>query len=189
MSDAAETYVSILSEAFADDPVLNWIADKPGFVQMMFEMIVPVYLERGIYYRSVADDGAALWTAPGITADFPVNPRNIVRFVTRAGLGSLLRLSKMDKTIQRVHPSEPHYYLFAIGVGPAAGQTGVGSQLMARMLEQCDAERTPAYLENSRAQNLAFYEKHGFEVMREIQFDETAPVVWQMWRKPQTSQV
>ena len=60
------------------------------------------------------------------------------------------------------HPREPHYYLFAIGTLPELRGRGIGSKLMRPMIERMDRERAPAYLENSKQQNLGFYGRHGF---------------------------
>ena len=55
---------------------------------------------------------------------------------------------------------------------------------MAHVLRKCDDENLPAYLENSKRENLAFYQGHGFEVVDQIQFARDAPPVWLMWREP-----
>ena len=60
----------------------------------------------------------------------------------------------------------------------------MGSQLISRVLRNCDDENVPAYLENSKADNLAFYQGHGFQVINEVRFARTAPPIWLMWREP-----
>ena len=82
------------------------------------------------------------------------------------------------------HPREPHYYLFAIGTLPELRGRGIGSKLMRPMIERMDRERAPAYLENSKQQNLAFYERHGFEVVKTVQLPGGGPNLWLMWREP-----
>ena len=52
------------------------------------------------------------------------------------------------------------------------------------MLERCDAEGMPAYLESSNVRNLPFHARHGFEVTGEIEVGKGAPVVTTMWRRP-----
>ena len=85
---------------------------------------------------------------------------------------------------EKYHPKTPHYYLFAIGVTPGNKGQGLGTALIAPLLQRCDAEGMPAYLENSKAENLRFYEGHGFKVLQQIRFSASAPPVWLMWREP-----
>jgi hypothetical protein len=40
----------------------------------------------------------------------------------------------------------------------------------------------PAYLESSKKKNLSFYQKHGFEVIDELQIPE-GPPIWTMMRR------
>jgi ribosomal protein S18 acetylase RimI-like enzyme len=55
-----------------------------------------------------------------------------------------------------------------LGTDPAQQKQGIGSALLAPMLARCDAERLPAYLESSKPTNVPFYQRHGFEVVQEI---------------------
>ena len=83
---------------------------------------------------------------------------------------------------QRRHPKEDYYYLFTIGSMRSARGRGVGSALMREGLERCDREHMPAYLESSNVKNLAFYRKHGFEVVDELRLAMNGPTLWLMWR-------
>ena len=55
---------------------------------------------------------------------------------------------------------------------------------MREMLDRCDAEGMPAYLESSNVRNVPFYGRHGFEVTGEIDLGKGAPTVTAMWRNP-----
>jgi hypothetical protein len=52
------------------------------------------------------------------------------------------------------------------------------------MLERCDRERLPAFLEPSTPRNRALYERHGFTVTEEFRLGRSAPPQWRMWREP-----
>ena len=45
------------------------------------------------------------------------------------------------------HPREPHWYLALLGVDPALQGRGFGPHLMQPVLDRCDSDRLPAYLE------------------------------------------
>ena len=86
-------------------------------------------------------------------------------------------------TAARVHPREPHWYLFAVGFVPEATGQGRGTALLEPVLERCDSERVPAYLEASTADNARLYGRLGFEPREEL---ELLPGlrVRPMWREP-----
>jgi ribosomal protein S18 acetylase RimI-like enzyme len=83
--------------------------------------------------------------------------------------------------VEAHHPRELHWYLAVLGTEPACQGQGIGSALMAPILERCDREGLPAYLESSKESNIAFYSRHGFEVTGEIRLPD-GPPVWPMWR-------
>ncbi|MGH2969837.1 MAG: GNAT family N-acetyltransferase, partial [Solirubrobacteraceae bacterium] len=75
-----------------------------------------------------------------------------------------------------------HWYLDYIAVEPAGQGRGIGSALLRPMLERCDAERMPAYLNASTARSRDLYARHGFEVRSEFRLPFGGPPLWRMWR-------
>lgn len=61
---------------------------------------------------------------------------------------------------------------------------GVGSAVIRDMLDRCDTEGMPAYLESSNPRNVPFYARHGFEKTGEIVVGKEARTVTAMWREP-----
>ena len=49
------------------------------------------------------------------------------------------------------------------------------------MLERCDAEGLPAYLETQKEENLAYYARHAFELVQKVEVDGVPPV-WTLLR-------
>ena len=70
-----------------------------------------------------------------------------------------------------------------LGALPLHEVTGA---LLAAVLERCDRERMPAFLEASRARNRDLYERHGFTVTEEFRLGRGAPPQWRMWREPRS---
>ena len=67
----------------------------------------------------------------------------------------------------RLDPDAPHLHLGPIGVSPEMQGHGVGTALMGRYIERLNHDKIAGYLETDRAENVKFYEKFGFRVMRE----------------------
>ena len=127
---------------------------------------------------------AAAWLGPEEQLQWPVTAGNLRRMFGVCGLRGFFRFGLSGLATAKFHPGEPHYYLFLLGALPEYQGQGVGSTLMAHVLRKCDDENMPAYLENSKRDNLAFYQGHGFEVVDQIHFARGAPPVWLMWREP-----
>ena len=129
--------------------------------------------------------GAALWAPPG-HAKLPTSRvlRYLPQLLGALGTRSVSALRALD-SMERTHPHEPpHWYLGVLGTTPRLQRSGIGSSLLAPVLERCDAEGLPAYLESSKESNIAFYARFGFEVTGEVRIATDGPTVWPMWREP-----
>ncbi len=127
--------------------------------------------------------GAALWSAPGawhigIGALGRMGPRMISALGART-----VPALRVLQAVEAPHPKERHYYLRLLGCEPACQGRGIGSRLIQPMLDQCDAQKEPAYLESSNEKNVPFYRRHGFEITGEI-VTHLGARAWLMWRKP-----
>lgn len=176
--------VEILADAFQDDPLMNWISPRLGFVNLMFDITLPIFLAKGICYKVEGGKGIAAWLGPGESLRWPFNMGNIMRMYKLIGPLGLYRLYVSGKKTEKFHPTVAHYYLFALGARSQFQGQGVGTNLIEEVLRKCDNEKMPAYLENSKQANLKFYQGHGFEVMEEVRFTKSAPTIWLMWREP-----
>ena len=174
----------VLSNAFANDPVMNWVSDSPGFLEILFELAVRVFTSHGLCYFDSSKIGVALWMRPGEKLHWPISLRSAIRLARAVGIRSLFRLYNLNSAISKAHPAEPHYYLFAIGVQSSGKGQGIGTKLIAHVLRRCDVERVPAYLENSNRRNLPLYEKLGFKTIETVRLTKDGPLIWLMWREP-----
>jgi GNAT superfamily N-acetyltransferase len=156
----------------------DWAIASDGF----FAMVMRDMLRHDSVLTTEAFEGAALWVPPypqpaplGARLAMALRWYSVLR--GRAGEvgGQLAR-------IERAHPLEPHWYLAVLGTDPRHQGRGVGSALLAPILDRCDAEHVPAYLESSKRSNVPFYERHGFRVQGELAI-RGGPVIWRMQRE------
>jgi ribosomal protein S18 acetylase RimI-like enzyme len=178
-----------LADAFWDDPVQQFLLPHDGSRTRRLTSLFTLFL-RGHYLTlgatSMTADhaGAALWAPPGRAVVPPgVMVKQIPGTLRALGRRSLLGVRTL-KAVEKVHPKEPHWYLGVLGVRQAHQGKGLGSALLQPVLQRCDAEGVPAYLESSKHDNIAFYRRHGFEVTRELPLPKGGPPVWCMWREP-----
>jgi GNAT superfamily N-acetyltransferase len=188
----AEHAIAALTLAFSTDPVIRAFYPDPlehltHFPEMMRLHIAPAIAHQAAHFVE-GFSAAAIWFPPKSPGDDPEPDKDLARRLgtlieetaSREGNDDLFAaISEMDK----LHPKEPHWYLFAIGVDPDHQNEGLGSILMEHALPKCDAGGTLAYLESSSPRNVPFYQRHGFEVLQVVQVG-SSPTFTLMVREP-----
>jgi ribosomal protein S18 acetylase RimI-like enzyme len=86
------------------------------------------------------------------------------------------------RTLLKVHPKEPHWYLMLLAVDPEAQRRGVGTMLVDHGLGLADDEGVGAYLETQKEENLAYYRRFGFELSETLRPMTEGPPYYTMWR-------
>ena len=179
------------ARAFFDDPLQRWaIFDETTRLALLSEMFAlltrVVSIPLGHVYVDSDLHGAAMWVPPGrwgeplsrdARATLQVLDRRLDRESTR-------RFALANDAMHAVHPSEPHWYLQGLGTDPAAQRQGVANAVLAPVLAVADREMIPCYLESTREENVALYQRHGFTVMGSIPIAEDGPTLIAMWRAP-----
>ncbi len=182
-----------MGAAFADDPMFAWLFPAAGSraakLEAWFGNTMRLWPEPGKGHLFTTDDhaGAAVWHEPG---SWKIPNRIVFRLFPRTvrlfGVRSLTRMLGALSVIEKNHPAEEHWYLEWLATDPPMQRKGVGVALMAPVLERCDADGRPAYLETQKPENVAYYRRHGFEVRGEADLAKDGPHVWFMWREPRT---
>jgi GNAT superfamily N-acetyltransferase len=135
----------------------------------------------------MSEDGAAVAVWQSAPAD-PVPDALSTRMaeVARSVYGARLDLIEQVDVVLHAHrPVEPHHFLGSMGVRPDRQRQGLGSSVLAPVLEELDRTNVPACLETSSAGNVKFYESLGFTVLAFLdELPAGAPTTWVMWRRP-----
>ena len=92
------------------------------------------------------------------------------------------RLFAVDEVMAEHHPHTPCFYLQLVGVDPDWQGHGIGWRCCA-VLDRCDREGVPAYLEATSPHNRRLYERHGFHTQTTLQIPGGPPMRG-MWREP-----
>ena len=185
-----EKLVSVMARAFDDDPFANWAAaqDKRRARRIydFMDVAYRITSRHGDVFTTDGIEGGALWSPPGkwkmgTLQQLMLMPA-MLRVATWRRVPMLMRGMTM---VEKKHPHEPHYYLLALGVEPDLQGRSLGTQLMRPILEKCDQEGIPAYLESSKEKNVPLYERNGFKVTEQLTLPNDGPPIWLMWRKPE----
>jgi len=185
----APTMAAALGRAFFDDPVMSFLlrddASRTGRLEKMFSaFLYGHYLKGGATFTDAANSGTSMWAAPGHAILSPLEILGQGHRMLGAFGFAVPRALKALSAVEKVHPKEPHWYLGVLGTDPSAQGKGIGGALLQPILDRCDAEGLPAYLESSKDRNVPYYERFGFRVTGEIHIAQGGPTVWPMWRDP-----
>jgi ribosomal protein S18 acetylase RimI-like enzyme len=178
-----------LARAFENNPATAWTLRNPStrrgkLEQAWAALMRRVWLPRGECWTTHALDGAALWLPPG-RWEVPVGLQlRLMPSVLASARLETPRLMRYLTLVESKHPHEPHWYLAVLGVDPSRQGRGFGSHLMQPVLERCDSDEIPAYLETDTERNVTLYQRHGFEVTEEFNLPGGGPPIWLMWREP-----
>lgn len=179
-----------LALAFTDDPAwMHLIPDDAVRTERLFAFfsaeigsLVPEHRQLWVVDGGA---GAALWARPGqwrvpLHRTLRVAPRVAPLFGRRLGLAlrSQMRAERHHRGLA------DHWYLDRLGVAPASQGQGLGGALLAPVLERCDRDGLPAYLESSTERNRALYERNGFALTGTFPMPAGGPAIREMWRQP-----
>ena len=190
--------IAALARAFYDDPLFgffvpNLLKQMKGLIAFMSSGVKDArpFNEVWVAHADGAVAGAAVWLPPG---GYPRSPRRelmtyvrtlptFVQCGKRIGR-SIALLGAVDKAHHEVHG--PHFYLAILGSDPQFQRTGAGTAVLAPVLERCDTEGLPAYLETQKEENIAYYARHRFELVQKVEVNGCPPI-WTLQREPKAS--
>jgi GNAT superfamily N-acetyltransferase len=179
---------SALSHAFFDDPLFGWVIRdedrRQRFTLEFFTLYAKAVLRHDQTYTTAGDVvAAALWAPPGAVPISDQDAEELGQLVEEVAGPDAPRFLELIKLFDAHHPHGSYWYLQFMGVAPGWQGQGLGSALMAPVLEWCDREGVRAYLDATSERNKRLYERHGFKA--EDPFAAPGgPPLWPMWRQP-----
>jgi ribosomal protein S18 acetylase RimI-like enzyme len=89
------------------------------------------------------------------------------------------------RSMERLRPPQPHWYLAFAAVEPALQGQGIGNALLRLVLQQADSDGVLCYLETPFPRTQALYRRLGFEIVSESRPFKDARPLCRMIRVPQ----
>ncbi|MEV6124345.1 GNAT family N-acetyltransferase [Streptomyces sp. NPDC052077] len=184
-----EWVVRLLDEAFQDDPVSGWVFPGAEYRRRTHHRLMAAFADVVLAEGRVdlTEDGAAcaMWLSlPAAGEDDGADDDTPVRMRLAVDPGND-RIERIARLTADVHPAgRAHEYLWMIGVAPGRQGEGLGTALIGTVLDRCDREGRPAYLEASSDRSRLLYERLGFEVVGHPLELPEGPLMWPMWREP-----
>ncbi|WP_280381313.1 GNAT family N-acetyltransferase [Nocardia wallacei] len=183
----------LLAAAFADDPVMSTIwpdthARAAALPRYFRSMLTHHHGPAGGIELACTDTtiaAAAVWDPPG---RWQMPTIDLIRSAPQLALALRLQvLTAIDvrRTLDRIHPPQPHWYLCHLATDPEYQRHGIGSRLLHSGLDRCDRRGDSAYLVATTPTVVPLYQRAGFTTTRRIHLGraESAPLD-AMWRDP-----
>jgi GNAT superfamily N-acetyltransferase len=178
----------LIGEAFMDDPVSGWVFPDEAHRREVHPRFFGVFLQAALRdgWVDVAADysAAAMWLPVTGGHDGSADEGEDDMSRQLAEIAGNERGGLIGQLTAGFHPTEPHYYLPIIGVRPGHQGRGLGAALIGRVLERCDREGMPAYLEASSTRSRVLYERLGFVFTGRTVDLPGGPQMWPMRREP-----
>jgi GNAT superfamily N-acetyltransferase len=181
---------AVLADAFADYPWTRWTVDSrrhiervEGLQRLTMDRIALPYGE--VWVACDEEDNVmstAVWMLPNLAA-----PAAVLQEISSAQAtleGSRHNASvEAEACVARLRPTTPHYYLGAVGTRRDRQRRGLGTAVLAPIINRADRENQSVFLETSAAENIPFYAGLGFIVISETDIPDGGPHVWAMLRE------
>lgn len=179
---------TVLAQAFSADAVTLGVLAKPADPELLLcalfgSVIRRHYLPHGAVDVAEVDGrivGAAVWGAPGRVDLSLATMAGVVRDTIRVAGWRLAALAVYQVGVDRVHPRDRHWYLYAVGVNRPGH--GVGGRLLDHGIAR--AADVPIYLEASTPDSARLYARKGFRQIGTTPTPRGLPRQPQMWRDP-----
>lgn len=191
----SESKLSVtLASAFKDDPITTYPFGKfiPIDIEKrltsVFDSVFKFAISKNTTIHCSADEkSVAIWFHDDGWKD-KSDQLGVLLSLMKLYRWNIFKFLKISDCMVKNHPKEPHLYLYFIGTHDNYKGKGMGSSVICKMLQRCDQEGLPVYLESSSKMNIPFYERHGFVVKHQLPgLPKHCPPFTAMWREPQTS--
>ena len=184
-----EAVADAVARGFHDNEIWRWVVpDEARCLKLMRRAyrlrLRGVYTKRGEAWTTPGCEGGAFWIPPGQPKRRPREElAEAFALLPGIGLGGARRGTRIERLLDEHHPHEPHWYLECLSIAPEHQRQGHGAALLAPVLDRCDRDDIPAFLETNRESNLPYYRRFGFELTERIGLPDSPPL-WLMWREP-----
>ena len=181
-----------MAHAFYDDPFFRFVipnvTKRTRVLPWLFEKLLRYGQSYGCVYTTFEVDGVAMCLGP---SHFAFNTTGALRTglfllplkLTWQEMRRIIILSDYTEQLHKRLVTEPHWYLYGVGVKPSRQGQEVGSALLRQVLVRADRDALTCYLDTTNEKNLPFYERLGFKVAACEQATRKSPQVWAMVRE------
>ncbi|MBO9702141.1 MAG: GNAT family N-acetyltransferase [Sporocytophaga sp.] len=165
--------VDILTASFDQNISVNYVVKQDGQrkarIRRLMEYCFESCFHNGIVYLSKDRNACALILFPEQETVSLKSIMNDLRLAFSCiGPERLPKVLSRESKVKSYYPKQSIFYLRFIGVHPDFQRKGIGSSLIADIVNEARTMKKPIYLETSMAENVKFYKNMGFELFNEL---------------------
>ena len=139
----------------------------------LFEVVLRQQMARGVILGAFTSGelvGVSAMIPPGhCQPSLAEKLRVLPALLGGSGLRGTLGVVRWVGKWSRRDPHTEHWHLGPVGVELHLQGRGIGTSLLRGFCRRVDENRSPAYLETDKRENVSFYERFGFEVVAECE--------------------
>ncbi|NJR20899.1 MAG: GNAT family N-acetyltransferase [Richelia sp. CSU_2_1] len=191
----------IAAKAFENDPVFAYLTPENRELRLqaltwLMGKAIEYCIPHNNVYTTPDLQGIAGWLPP---YQFSSDPFQLLQLVMQLQLYNLpfkcgwnragrwlAFLSASEQAHQQDMGDRPHWYLELMVVNPASQGKGIGSRLLQPGLDRADRDGLPCYVVTFTEQAVRFYQKNGFEILRNQKLSPNTPPFWTLKRNPRS---
>lgn len=187
----------VAARAFHDDPFFEYLdpraVTRARGLALFWRATIAAAAGRGTLTAARRPDdgrlvGLSVVVPPG---KWPLPAGDQARQLVGAFRAMVIRPAALVKgtrylfSMEAAHPKEDLWYLMLLCVDPSAQRSGIGGILQESMLRSADADSIDCYLETQKPENVPYYRRFGYELVRELAPVKGGPALYLMRRAPQ----
>jgi ribosomal protein S18 acetylase RimI-like enzyme len=173
---------ALFSQSFNNYPIFNYIIPDPEYRKAKLKYLGHFLLRLGFARGEVIGpsnkiEGVSIWLPPKGSKSSSLHPiraglLNLFVHVKPGTISRFIEVGKIKGKMRAQIIKGQYYSCDMIGVDPLFQRQGFGRKMIEAKLLEFDREEIPCYLETSKQENIAYYERFGFSQINEYKIND-----------------
>jgi ribosomal protein S18 acetylase RimI-like enzyme len=186
----------VLADGFSEDPLMKNLFrgnNKQQGIQTAVKMFLKYYQKYGAIYADskdikgviiIAQDKESFMSFDKMLVSGAIIPALKLIFISGFdGISRTIALASLDDLRKEYHQKNSFIYIQMLGVAKKNQGKGIGKTLLNATFEKSKQLKLGVYLETESENNVRFYNKLGFETIKEIELTQINQKMWTMFCK------